>query len=342
MKTKHPSNQPANISGKTAEWIRTDPSVANYALISRFPNHNEKISHIREFVVKECENAILLQHGEFLSVMDPGTYEIDRKSRQLGTEIIWIDTSVHSIPWGIPQMNGIRTKDGFTLGLFGDLKIMISKPVSFYKYVVGGNLTWNLFDLKTWIKSVLHTALRDLLLEYVMVAILKEKRENIQTRISGKLAEEFYSYGLVLEDFNILGFKSPAMAQPILDADQEITMAQHQHGQRIHYHRLADREIIENRIRSLKARLRDLEDQLIDNQITKENFKEKRTMLALFLQEAEEEYKSKKTIPSSKAMQPQEIDFSRSTNHFLHNGPSDPENTPNDSKNIHKISQEEK
>ena len=179
--TKNPTQ-----NSTTIEWIRDHSKETPLSLINRFPQKGDKISKIKAFAVKEHERAILLKNGEFVSELESGTYQLDKNSRKAGTEIIWIDTTLHNIPWGIPQINGIATKDGFTIGMFGELKIHIVKPLSFYKYVVGGVTTWNLSDLKNWIKGLLHTSLRDIFKDYNLIGILKENREIVINKVTGK------------------------------------------------------------------------------------------------------------------------------------------------------------
>lgn len=274
----------------TIEWNReNEDNEMNQSLIYRFPNSNQTLANTKNYTVKEHERAILLRNGEFISEMESGTYELDKISRRPGTEIVWIDITMHTIPWGIPQITGIRTKDGFLIGLFGDLKLHVLKPTSFYRYVIGGNIQWKKNNLKKWIKSLITTSLRDILRNYNLNAILSDKREALFNKVSSKIFEEFYLYGLSLDSFNILGFKAPESAAEILESNTFTSILQNQIHKQKKIKEVEEHTVILNRISSLKDRKRNLQDQLIENQITKEEFKEKNQMLTLFLEQAEVE-----------------------------------------------------
>ena len=289
MEKSNPTGNSNKPTSNTVSWDREITQGLETPLIKRFPNSVETLSNTKAFCVKEHERAILLRLGEFVSEMESGTYELDKQSRKPGTEVIWIDTTIHQMPWGIPQMNGLQTKDGFMIGLYGDLKVSIAKPVSFYKNVVGGAPKWQLVDLKLWIKGILHTSLRDIYGDYNLLEIFKEEREAIRNKVSSKLVEEFYNYGLMLETFNVLGFKSPPSAQQYIESTQTTTILQNEMQQKNQIRNVADREQLAGRISSLQSQLRELQDQLIQNQITKEEFKEKRNLLTLFLDETKME-----------------------------------------------------
>ncbi|MHA1674695.1 MAG: SPFH domain-containing protein [Promethearchaeota archaeon] len=289
MEKSNPTGNTGKPKSSTASWERDITQGMETSLIKRFPNSVETLSNTKAFCVKEHERAILLRLGEFVSEMESGTYELDKQARKPGTEVIWIDTTIHQMPWGLPQTNGLQTKDGFVIGLYGDLKISIAKPVSFYKNVVGGAPKWQVMDLKQWIKGILHTSLRDIYGGYNLLEIFKEEREAIKNRVSSKLVEEFYNYGLVLETFNVLGYKSPPSAQQYIESTQTTTMLQNEMQQKNQIRNVADREQLADRITSLKSQLRELQDKLINNQITKEEFKEKRNLLTLFLDETKVE-----------------------------------------------------
>ena len=289
MNLNQDSLNPTGHQSNIVEWIRTDLSGMNKPLIKRYPQIGEKISKIKGFAVKEHEKAILLKNGEFISEMESGTYELDKQTRKPGTEIIWIDTTMHDFPWGISQLNGIRTKDGFLIGLFGELKLHIIKPASFYKYVVGGSKNWNKGALKDWIKSLLHTSLRDIYQEYNLLDIFKECRESILNRITGKIIDEFYTYGIILDSFNVLGYKTPEEADKLINTEQTTTVLKTEINLKSGIHKVEEYDIIYNRIKSLKKRIADLQDQLLENAISKEEYKEKKNILTVFIHDSETE-----------------------------------------------------
>ena len=276
-----------NTDCNIVQWIRkiADNSM-DTQIIYRFPTKKQTTAKTKGFAVKEHERAILLKNGELISEMESGTYELDKQARKPGTEIVWIATNLFSIPWGIPQINGVYTKDGFQIGMFGDLKLNIEKPLYFYKYVVGGSPFWTLRQLKEWIKSLLHSCLRDILKKYELLQIFQENHQVLREMLIGKVIEEFDSYGINLSSFNILGFKTPDSASNLLDSKKTTAILHEQVLQKEKYQSYEEIDRILNRISSLKQRQRGLQDDLMDNKITNDEFREKKNILTIFLEES--------------------------------------------------------
>ena len=205
-------------------WQRIDQEGFETSLLYSFPQPGDKIKDKKYFAVKDYERVLFYNQGRLVDVLRGGIYELDKKARIKGTEIVWIDTSLIEIPWGIPKKHGIPTKDGVTVGLFGDLKLKISDVKTFYNDIVAGKKEWIIQDLKDWIMGLLHTSLKDIFKKYNMKQIILEDRERVINLITSKITEEFLRYGLELETFNVIGMKTPEGIQEILDKDKELSL----------------------------------------------------------------------------------------------------------------------
>ncbi|MFX0167443.1 MAG: SPFH domain-containing protein [Candidatus Hodarchaeota archaeon] len=272
-------------------WQRVDGGVLGTPLLYIFPKPGEKIKDKKYFAVKDYEKALFYNQGALIGVIGGGVYELEKKARIKGTEIVWIDTSLIEIPWGIPKKNGIPTKDGITIGLFGDLKLKISDVKIFYNEIVAGKKEWVIQDLKNWIMTLLHTSLRDIFKNYNVKQVILEDRERVINFITSKITEEFLRYGLELETFNIIGIKTPEDIQEVLDQDKDKMKVISQASRSDLDALVLQKEELQFRLKELKDKKNELQDKLLNDEITSEEYGKKKKQLDLFIEEIEKELK---------------------------------------------------
>lgn len=274
-------------------WQREPKEELETALMYSFPQPGDNIKNKKFFAVKDYERVLFYNKGELIGDLGGGIYEIDKKARIKGTEIVWIDISLLNIPWGIPIKNGIPTKDGYMVGLHGDLKLRIQNTTTFYNNIVAGKKEWAIQDLKDWIMSLLHTSLRDIFKSYFVKQIMLEERERVINLVIAKVTEEFIRYGLELETFSIIGLKTTEEVQEILDGDKEktktITKAYKTELEN-HYNRKID---LQKRIKELNKKKNELQNLLLNDKITQKEYEKKREQIENFIKEAQEDLKKK-------------------------------------------------
>ena len=202
-------------------WQRGYADSKNAPLLYIFPQPGDNIKEKRFFAVKDYEKALFYNKGELLGVLGGGVYELEKKAKIKGTEIVWINTSFIDIQWGIPQSNGIPTKDGIFIGLHGDLRLKINDVKLFYNDVVAGKGTWGVQNLKEWIMSLLNSSLRDIFKNHQAKQVVLEERERVINLITSKVSEEFMRYGLELETLNIIGVKAPEGTEKLFEVERE-------------------------------------------------------------------------------------------------------------------------
>lgn len=202
-------------------WQREDADTKNPPLLYIFPEPGDNIKSKKRFAVKDYEKVLFYNKGELIGVLGGGVYELDKKAKIKGTEIVWIDTSFVNIPWGIPYSDGIPTRDGIFVGLHGDLRLKINEVKIFYHDVVSGKNSFRVQNLKEWILSLLNTSLRDIFKNYKAKQIILEDRDRIINLITAKISEEFMKYGLELETLNIIGIKSSEGTEKLFRVEQE-------------------------------------------------------------------------------------------------------------------------
>ena len=272
---KYKDNDPEIIA-----WQREYKGALETPIMKSFPQPGDNIKDKKFFAVKEYEKALFYNKGALIGILGGGTYELDKKARIKGTEIVWIDTSFTEIPWGIPQSEGIPTKDGYIVGLHGDLKLKIGNVKVFYSDVVAGRKVWKIQDLRDWIISLLHTSLRDIFKNYSVKSIILEDRERVINLITSKITEEFLIYGLELETFNVIGIKAPDDAQNIFREDKEKNE-----------YIIRQKKDLQTRINDLKDKLKEQQDLLLKDKIKQEDYDKKKKQIQIFIEEAQDELK---------------------------------------------------
>jgi len=94
-----------------------------------------RLKNFDNFVVAEYEDAAFLNHGKFVALAGPGSYELGSTSKQAGTEIIWISKRVIKSLWGVKEC---LTSDDVSIGGHGTAYIRIVNPESFIVSLVSG------------------------------------------------------------------------------------------------------------------------------------------------------------------------------------------------------------
>lgn len=259
-------------------WQREVKDALKTHLIYSFPQPGDNIKNKKFFVIKDYEKTLFYNKGELIGVLSGGVYELDKKARKKGTEIVWFDTSITEIQWGISQSEGILTNDGYIIGLYGDLKLRIHDVKTFYTEVVAGTKVWDIQDLKEWIISLLHTSLRGIFKKYTAKDIILVERERVVKLVMSRVTEKFLRYGLDLETFNIRGIKVPEDAEKIFKENAEKNE-----------YLIKQRKEFQKRIEELKNKLKEHQDLLLEEKITQEDYKRKKLQIQMFIDEAQEE-----------------------------------------------------
>ncbi len=256
-------------------WDRTDKG-SNMEIIHIFPQFNDTMKDKKYFAIKDYENGLFYNKGELIGVLSGGVYILEKEARIKGTEIVWIDTSINDLKWGIPQSNGIPSREGILVGLHGDLKFRISDVKTFYQDVVAGNKVWTLKDVKNWINGLLKTTLRDIFKSHNARDIILQDREWVINSMISKVTEEFLKYGLELESLNVLGIQPPDGIESLFGEDelhekkallkkeiQELKEKIDKFDELLISGKISE-DIYKLRVKRIESRLRDLEDKLLD------------------------------------------------------------------------------
>ena len=202
------------FKGKTIINAKFEPD----ALISRIKSDDyDSFRKYDGFVVKDPENAIVLQSGSLVGVAGSGIYELDKAAKRPGGEIIWVTKREFIIKWGTP---GIYTSDNILVGCYGISRMRINNPRNFIMNVVSHKQYYTSEELKNWVKQTIIAAVKHIMSRYTIPELLKERRSlEIQTR--SELGPETSRWGLELVGLDIGGFKVPEEYQALLSYEVE-------------------------------------------------------------------------------------------------------------------------
>lgn len=270
-------------------WQREDKGELNTPLLYSFPKPGDNIKNKKYFAVKSYEKVLFYNKGNLVDIIGGGIYELAKNARIKGTEIVWVDISFIEIPWGIPKSEGIPTKDGLTVGLHGDLKLRIEDVKTFYNDIVAGKKEWTVLDLKNWIKSLLHTSLRDIFKKYNAKQIILEEQERVINLVISKVTEEFLRYGLELETFNVIGIKYPEELQPILEQEKEKIKIIGKLGKYGLDNLIKQKNDLQARIKELNEKLKEQQDLLLNGKINQDEYEKKKRQIQMFIDETQKE-----------------------------------------------------
>ncbi|MHA1940341.1 MAG: SPFH domain-containing protein [Candidatus Hodarchaeales archaeon] len=169
------------------------------------------------FIVKEPENAVLLQSGELIGVAGSGIYQLEKTAKHPGSEIIWVTKREFIIKWGSP---GIYTSDSVMVGCWGISRLRIINPRNFIMNVVSHKQYYSGTELKNWVKQTIIAAVKHVMSRYTVPELLKERRSlEMQTR--SELGPESSRWGLELVGLDIGGFNVPEEYETLLTYEIE-------------------------------------------------------------------------------------------------------------------------
>ncbi len=191
-------------SNKILSWENKKHNKKNYPLICKFQGSKDEFQDYDSFLVKDYQSALVYKNGEFLDIFSSGLYSIENKQEQI--EIIWTETKIHSLKWGIPKSKGIQTDQGI-IGIHGNIKLKIYNVRKFVEEIVGGTKSFDLQDLKELINGLLLNSIRQILRNFTIQDLHSKQIKRINQHLKTIMIEEIVNYGLNLESFNILGVK---------------------------------------------------------------------------------------------------------------------------------------
>ncbi|MFW9903124.1 MAG: SPFH domain-containing protein [Candidatus Thorarchaeota archaeon] len=219
------------------------------------------------FIVKDPENAILLQSGSLVGVAGSGIYQLEKSAKRPGSEIIWVTKREFIIKWGSP---GVYTSDNIIIGCYGISRMRVVNPRNFIMNVVSHKQYYSGNELKNWVKQTIIAAVKHVMSRYTVPELLKERRSlEIQTR--SELGPETSRWGLELVGLDIGGFKVPDEYQALLSYEIEKQVLEQQ--QELAEQR-SELDAATEKVKKYEQMLEHADEMFLNGKISEEKYKE--------------------------------------------------------------------
>ena len=190
---------------KTLSWKNKN------SLSREFPN-NEMINldKITEIEVGNNECAACYSSSKFTNLLRTGLYErpdsVDK--------VIFLDTSVNRVKFGIRAPNYPITLDKMSFGFSGiiSFKIMDESVAvgNFVSKILKQNEDYTSKELMRWLRDgPLFTAFRDLIKDLTYSEFIKTRKDDLIIELETRIGYELMDYGLELVSLDIINYTNP-------------------------------------------------------------------------------------------------------------------------------------
>ncbi|MFX0122902.1 MAG: SPFH domain-containing protein [Candidatus Hodarchaeota archaeon] len=243
-------------------------SETESSLISRIKSEDyDSFRKYDGFIVKDPENAILLQSGSLVGIAGSGIYQLEKSAKRPGSEIIWVTKREFIIKWGSP---GVYTSDNIIIGCYGISRMRVVNPRNFIMNVVSHKQYYSGNELKNWVKQTIIAAVKHVMSRYTIPDLLKERRSlEIQTR--SELGPETSRWGLELVGLDIGGFKVPDEYQALLSYEIEKQVLEHQ--QELAEQR-KELDVAAEKVKKYEQMLEQADEMFLNGKISEKKYKE--------------------------------------------------------------------
>jgi membrane protease subunit HflC len=150
------------------------------------------------FVVKQTEQAIVLQFGELVKIEKKPGLHLKVPFIQ---EVIYFDNRILSV---VDEEKELIAKDQKRVIISAYAKYKITNPLKFYQTVKDN------FGLKSRLSTILNSSLRQIIGDEPLIALLTDKRTNIMSRIQQLVNSESEKFGIDVIDVRILRADLPS------------------------------------------------------------------------------------------------------------------------------------
>ena len=277
-------------SHDTVIWERTEEDGENEerGIIYRVPNKDySDLTGVNKFGVRDFERCLFYNSGQLQSVLEGGLYELDKEARNKATELVWVDTGILLLKWGISFLQGlVMTKDGIKVGMNGTIRLRVSDPSAFITRVVAFQKSFSDETVREWLTSLFSSSLKDIVKRYDVEEFVRTDREDIMLLTRTKVSKEFQIYGIELMAIDITGYIwPPEHKTQIEDLIQKGFTEKKKDSEK----KSQETERLEQVIQDTRSKLEQLENDWADGKITDEEFEEREKRFKKLLSSREEQ-----------------------------------------------------
>ena len=188
---------------KVVSWNREQEEVEN--LIWRIPDENyPDVDDIDQVLIKETERVAIFNQGTFKDTLAQGKHDIFENV----DEIIFLDVSPKTLPFGIPRSQGPLTKDNRRIGFSGNISFSIQEnPVSIGSFITkyaNGKKSITSDDFLAWLRTgPLHSVFRDILRDLTGEEFQGMDKLDLLMELESKLGAELNDIGVEIDNLEI-------------------------------------------------------------------------------------------------------------------------------------------
>ncbi|MHA1199478.1 MAG: SPFH domain-containing protein [Candidatus Heimdallarchaeaceae archaeon] len=160
-------------------------------------------------LVKLAEKAVVIENEQIVDELASGMFRIERKKGAEGLKIVFLEGQSFNVKWGIPQEQGVLTKDNVKIGASGSLSISISAPKVFCLNVLKDSIQLSSKEIRMQVIFIIKEAMRELSGQYSIEEIQKISREELSMMIESSVVDLLTKMGLSSEGFSLTGLGIP-------------------------------------------------------------------------------------------------------------------------------------
>lgn len=160
-------------------------------------------------IVKIAEKAVVIENEQIIDELASGMFKIERKKGTEGLKIVFLEGQSFNVKWGIPQEQGVLTKDNVQIGASGSLSISISAPKVFCLNILKDSIQFSSKEMRMQVLFIIKEAMRELSGQYSIEEIQKISREELSMMIESSVVDLLTKMGLSSEGFSLTGLGIP-------------------------------------------------------------------------------------------------------------------------------------
>lgn len=215
------------------EWI----DDAKHTLVWRFPRYHNQIKHGAQLIVRPGQKAIFVHRGEVADIFEPGHYTLKSDNLPIlstiqgwkygfdspfKAEVYFVNTTqITDLKWGTPNPIMLRDPEfgPIRLRAFGTYAIKAVDPKALLEELVGTDSNFDVDEVTELLRSIINTAMVDLLGESQIAALdLASRYQELSAKLREQVAERVDDeYGLMIPQLFIVNVSLPEEVEKALD-----------------------------------------------------------------------------------------------------------------------------
>ncbi len=215
------------------EWL----DHSRETLVWRFPRYHNQIKNGAQLIVRPGQMAIFVHRGKLADVFEPGNYRLTTDNLPIlstlqgwkhgfdspfKSEVYFVSTiQVTDLKWGTPNPIMLRDPEfgPIRLRAFGTYSLKAVDPRALLETLIGTDASFEADEIQEFTRSMINTALADLLGEQKLAALdLAARYQEMSDLLRRKVVERIDDeYGLDIPQLFIVNISLPEDVEKALD-----------------------------------------------------------------------------------------------------------------------------